>query len=111
MKDCIFCKISRQQIKTEFIFKDRDVVVLKDINPKAEIHLLIVPKRHIESINYLRSKDKELAGKMLLTAKKIARIAGASSGSKLIFNVGQGGGQIIDHLHLHLLSGKIRGEV
>jgi histidine triad (HIT) family protein len=80
------------------------IVFFKDINPKAPIHYLLIPKTHIESINSL--EDQDLAGQLLLTAKKIAaKLEIKDSGYKLIFNVGRGGGQEVDHLHLHILGG------
>ena len=106
-KDCIFCKICEQKIPTDFLYRDREVVVFRDISPKAPVHLLIVPCRHIQSVNELTEKDSDLIAKMFFVAQKMAkREKVAKSGYKLIFNVGRGGGQMIDHLHLHLLAGK-----
>ena len=104
--DCIFCKIIKGEVPAEVIYRDRDFIAFKDIKPKAPIHLLIVPKKHIVSINHLEDGDKELMGELFLTAKKIAKEVGLrEKGYKLVFNVGKGGGQVIDHLHLHLLGG------
>lgn len=106
MEDCIFCKIIKGETPSEIIYQDQNFVALKDINPKAPIHLLIIPKKHIISINHLEKEDKELMGELFLIAKKVAKIAGVKdSGYKLVFNVGKGGGQLIFHLHLHLLGG------
>ncbi len=92
---------------SEIIYENHRFICIKDIHPKADIHLLILPKKHIPSVNHLESKDKELIGEMFLVAKKVAKKQKiADKGYKLIFNVGRGGGQLIDHLHLHLLSGK-----
>ena len=101
MSDCIFCKIINKEIKTDIVYEDRDFIVFKDIKPKAEIHLLIVPKTHIESLNTL--EDINLAGRMLLLAKKIIK----NQNYRIQINTGKKAGQVIDHLHLHLLSGKI----
>jgi len=101
MSDCIFCKIINKEIKTDIVYEDRDFIVFKDIKPKAEIHLLIVPKTHIESLNTL--EDINLAGRMLLLAKKIIK----NQNHRIQINTGKKAGQVIDHLHLHLLSGKI----
>lgn len=91
-------------MSSEIIYEDEKFIVLKDIHPKAPLHLLIIPKKHIPSINHLAGGDKILAGEILLLAKEIAKKEGVDkTGYKLIFNVGRGGGQIIDHLHLHLL--------
>jgi histidine triad (HIT) family protein len=104
MSDCIFCKIAKKEQKASIIFENDNFVAFKDINPKAPIHYLLIPKTHIESINSL--EDQDLAGQLLLTAKKIAaKLEIKDSGYKLIFNVGRGGGQEVDHLHLHILGG------
>ena len=104
--DCLFCKIAQETVPASIIYKDDEFVVFKDINPKAPIHILIIPKKHIVSINHLEIEDESLIGKMFLAAKKIAKkLEIGEKGYKLVFNVGRGGGQIIDHLHLHLLAG------
>ncbi len=105
MPDCIFCKIAKKEEKTEIIYEDDETVAFKDIYPKAPFHLLIVPKRHIESVATLRDEDKETVSHLIFVAKKIAEEK-KISGYKLLFNVGKDGGQIVEHLHLHLLSGK-----
>ncbi len=106
MNDCIFCKIVKKEIPADIFYEDQNLVVFKDIKPKAPIHYLVVPKQHIESVNHLEEENKDLIGLMFLTAKKIADKLGLKDkGYKLIFNVGRGGGQIIDHLHLHILGG------
>jgi len=101
---CIFCKIIKHEIPTDFIYEDERVVAFPDIKPSAPIHYLIVPKEHIQSIMYLKNNHQEIISKMIFTAKMLAEKLGLS-GYKLIFNVGREGGQIIDHLHLHLLGG------
>lgn len=106
MSDCIFCKIINKEIKSEIVFEDEQVVVFKDINPRAPIHLLIVSKEHIGSINDLELKHQELIGHMVLTAKKVAQQENFDAkGYKLVFNVGRDGGQVVEHIHLHVLSG------
>ena len=102
--DCIFCKIIKKEAPAEIVFENDQVVAFKDINPKAPIHILIVPKKHIVSINHIEKEDKTLLGELFLAAKKIAKEKNLE-GYKLLINVGRKGGQIIDHLHLHLLSG------
>lgn len=105
-KDCLFCKISNNQIETKFLYENDNLVVFKDINPAAPVHLLIVPKRHLRSINNINPADAELIGEMMLVAKQMAAENGvAESGYKLLFNVEKGGGQVIFHLHLHLIGG------
>ncbi len=86
--------------------ENNQLIVFKDINPKAPIHLLIAPKKHIFSINQLTEQDRDLVSQMIFIAKQLAQEQGiAEKGYRLIFNVGREGGQLIDHLHLHLLGG------
>lgn len=103
--DCIFCKIANKKMPAEVVYEDEQIVAFKDIHPKAPIHLLIVPKKHIVSVDHLSSRDKNLIGELILTAKLVAEDQGVSGAYKLVFNVGRKGGQIIDHIHLHLLAG------
>ena len=108
--DCIFCKIINKEIPSDFVDEDEDLVVFKDIQPKAKFHFLIVPKKHIESVNELGDEDTALVGKMIHRAKIIAKEQGfADRGYKLIFNCGEDGGQVVLHLHLHLLGGEKLG--
>lgn len=105
--DCIFCKIIKKELPADFVYQDKNYIVFKDIHPKAPVHLLLVPIKHISSIKELREgrgEDKLLIGRLILLAKKIAQSQNLN-GYKLVFNVGREGGQIIDHLHLHLLGG------
>jgi len=102
--DCIFCKIVNHEVPTEFIYEDNFVCVFKDIKPSAPIHYLIVSKEHIQSIIHLQDNHKKIISKMIFAAKHAAEKLGLT-GYKLIFNVGRQGGQIIDHLHLHLMGG------
>lgn len=105
--DCLFCKIARGQTDTEFLYENDRVVVFRDINPHAPVHLLIVPRRHIRSINDLSESDRSILSEMIMVARDMAREEKVdSSGYKLLFNVEKGGGQMIFHLHLHLLGGR-----
>ena len=107
MEQDIFCKIISKAIPTDFIYENDEVVAFKDINPKAPVHILIVPKKHIESVADLKEEDAHLVLKLILTAKKLAEEQGiAEAGYRLQFNVRRGGGQLVDHIHLHLLGGK-----
>ena len=110
MEDCIFCKIAKGEIPSAKVFENDKLVAFNDINPKAKTHILIVPKKHIESVKHLEEADKELIGELFLVAKKIAEEKNLQ-GCKLVINVGREGGQIVDHLHLHLLSGDAMGAV
>lgn len=104
--DCIFCKIVRKEIPSEFLYEDELVAAFRDAKSIAPVHILIVPKAHIESIADLQDKDEVLAGRLIMTAKKIAEQSGiARSGYKLLFRVGEDGGQEVPHIHLHLLGG------
>jgi len=111
--DCIFCKIINKEVNSVVVYKDEKFVAFKDISPRAPVHILIIPRKHITSINHLKEEDKELIGGLILTARKIAEQVGIKEkGYKLAFNVGKGGGQIVDHLHLHILGGwKTKGEM
>jgi histidine triad (HIT) family protein len=103
---CIFCDIVNRKMETEFLFENETVAVFKDIHPHAPVHILIVPKRHIRSINDLTVDDGPLLSELIMTGKAMAdKIGVAKSGYKLLFNVEKGGGQMIFHLHLHLLGG------
>lgn len=105
MEDDVFCKIIKGELTADFIYQDDDLLVIRDIKPKTRIHLLIIPKKHLVSINEAMEEDKILLGKMILMAGQMAERQGVDkSGYKLQFNVGEGGGQIVPHLHLHLLA-------
>jgi len=107
---CIFCKIVKKELPAKIIYEDDEILAFNDIRPLAPIHVLVVPKRHIESIEKLDDSEFGLAGKMIIVAKKIA--AGSISpeiktneGYKLLFRVGMWGGQEVPHIHLHLIGG------
>jgi len=102
--DCIFCKIACGEIGSETVYEDSGVKVFKDLHPKAPVHLLVVPKEHIQSIAHLEANHNFVISKLIYTAKDVAKKSGLT-GYKLVFNVGREGGQVIDHLHLHLLGG------
>jgi histidine triad (HIT) family protein len=105
-RDCVFCQIIRGEKPADFLYQGENVVVFKDIHPHAPIHWLIVPRRHIRSINDLAENDMDIISKMIFRARKVAMDHSISeSGYKLLFNVERGGGQVIFHLHLHLLAG------
>src|SRR5437016_5818787 len=107
MEDCIFCKILAQTVNTEIIYEDDNIMVFPDMHPKANTHLLIVPKKHIKSLVELSSSDDELLVHMILQLPKLARQVGAK-GFRTIINTGKEGGQHVDHLHLHLLAGNLQ---
>lgn len=106
MENCIFCKIANKEIPAEIVAEDDKVIAFKDIHPLAPIHILIIPKRHIESITDVTEKNTELMGRLIILAKKIADDLGISeNGYKLLFRIGRHGGQEINHIHLHLIGG------
>lgn len=105
-KDCRFCQISSGKSSTEFLFENDTLVVFKDINPAAPVHLLIVPKKHIRSVNDLTEADRPILAEMIMVARDMAKKHDiAKSGYRLFYNVERGGGQVIFHLHLHLIAG------
>ena len=105
-KDCIFCQIIRGEKPAQFVYQGDSVVAFKDQNPHAPVHILLVPRRHIRSINDLAEPDRAEIAELFFRAKEIAKEMGiAQSGYKLIFNVERGGGQYVFHLHLHLIGG------
>jgi histidine triad (HIT) family protein len=105
-KDCLFCKIVQGKTDTRFLFENDTLVVFRDINPHAPVHLLIVPKKHVRSINDLTEGDRDIVAEAIMTARNMAKDQGIDqSGYKLLFNVEKGGGQVIFHLHLHLMGG------
>jgi histidine triad (HIT) family protein len=101
--DCIFCKILNKEIDTEFVYEGDICMAFNDINPKANTHVLIVPKKHVESVMTLADEDRDIVADMIFTAKKIGEDKGLE-GYQLRFHVGEKGGQEIPHIHLHLLA-------
>ena len=107
MKNCLFCKIAGKEIPADIIYEDNDTVAFKDINPKAPVHVLIIPKKHIEKIADMEAEDQQLIGKLIFTAKNLAEELGISKdGYRLVFNNGKNAGQEVYHIHLHLLGGR-----
>ncbi len=103
MFDCLFCKIINKKIPTETIYEDSLILAFKDINPQAKFHILVVPKKHIESINFIEKKDRKLISDLFFVIKKITKNNNIEH-YKLQINTGRKAGQIIDHLHIHILA-------
>lgn len=103
---CIFCKIIAGEIPSDKVYEDDEAIAIKDINPAAETHILVIPKVHKSSLNEYDEADKNSLGSLLLKVKKIAHDLGVGDGYKTIINTGEGGGQTVFHLHIHLLAGK-----
>ena len=107
MIDCLFCKILTGEIPASIVYEDEHVIAFKDINPQAPLHALIVPKRHIASLNDLSSGDDALVGEMVRRAAAIAKQQGyADRGFRTVFNTNAEAGQTVFHIHLHVLAGR-----
>lgn len=107
MSDCVFCRIIRGEIPSKRVREDDALIAIRDIQPAAPVHVLILPREHIGSVADLEDAHRDLAGRMLLAARDIAREEGiADAGYRLVINTGREGGQTVDHLHLHVLGGR-----
>lgn len=105
--NCLFCKIVQKEIPANLIFENDELMAFHDIRPQAPTHVLIIPKRHIATINDTSDKDQHLLGDMILCAKKLAKSLDlGDAGYRLVFNVNSGGGQEVYHIHLHILGGR-----
>lgn len=110
--DCIFCKIANGEIKASIVYQDETAVAFPDINPKAPVHLLIIPRKHIERISDLTGDEEKLIGHLITIASKLAQQQGISkSGYRLVINCGPHGGQVVPHVHIHLLGGRQMGKL
>ena len=106
MDESIFTKILKKEIPGEIVYEDNDCFAIKDINPQAPIHLLIIPKKHIAKVSDANDEDKELLGSLLLASKKIAKKFNLDDNYRLVINNGAKAGQTVFHIHIHLLGGK-----
>ena len=105
--DCIFCQIATGKINSEILYQDEEVVAFRDINPQAPTHLLVIPKKHIPSLAHLPEAESPLIGHMVNIANRLAKREGVfESGYRLVINCGKEGGQLVPHLHLHILGGR-----
>lgn len=109
MENCLFCKIAAGDLPSSIVYQDEHVVAFRDINPAAPQHILIVPKRHLSSMEDLTSEDAQLLGRIFMTAKQIAHESGLEEGYRFLTNVGPDAGQSVLHLHFHLLGGRRLG--
>jgi histidine triad (HIT) family protein len=108
--DCLFCKIAEGSIPAEKVYEDEHVLAFKDIQPQAPVHLLVIPKKHIASLDEAGPEDAELLGRVTLAARKVARDAGiAENGYRVINNCGKDSGQVVFHIHFHVLGGEPLG--
>lgn len=102
MEDCLFCKIINKKLPSEILYEDDICIAFKDINPKARVHVLLCPRKHIPTIADLEEGDEKITGHLIKTAKELAK-QNKCKGYQLLFNVGREAGQIIFHVHLHLM--------
>ena len=106
-EDCLFCKIANKAIPAKIVFEDTRIVAFEDVNPQAPVHILIIPREHIEKVSDLTENNAEAVGRLLLAAKKIANQKGVQeSGYRIVMNCNKDAGQAVFHLHLHLLGGR-----
>ena len=107
MDNCLFCKIINGDIAAKKVYENEHIIAFNDINPKAPVHILVIPKKHIRSINELNSSDINLAGEIILAAKKITKDQGIDSkGFRVVFNTNDDGGQTVYHIHMHIMGGR-----
>lgn len=108
MEDCIFCKIIKNQIPCEMLYEDDRVIGFKDISPQAPVHVIIIPREHTSDLNCLKEDGADIIGHIFIVAKKIAKSLGISeSGYRIVTNCGEQGGQSVQHIHFHLLGGRM----
>ncbi len=103
---CIFCRIARGDIPATVVHDEADLVAFEDLNPQAPHHTLLIPRRHIASVDDLDDGDRDLMGRLILAARDLARKKGLEGGYRVVTNVGPDGGQSVSHLHVHLLGGR-----
>ena len=109
--DCIFCQIAAGKIASDILYQDEEVIAFRDINPQAPVHLLIIPRRHIPSPAHITEAESPLVGHMVNIANQLAKKEVVfESGYRLIMNCGKGGGQMVPHLHMHLIGGRQMGD-
>ena len=107
MSQCLFCRIAAGEIPAKVLYSDADVIAFQDINPQAPLHALVIPRKHIATINDLQPEDAALVGKLFLAAKQVAKEAGyAEDGYRVVMNCGLDAGQTVFHIHLHILAGR-----
>jgi histidine triad (HIT) family protein len=104
--DCIFCKIVAGQIPSKKVMEDGEVFAFHDIDPRAPVHILLIPKKHVASMAHAEAGDEALLGRLLLAAADVARAQGLDKGYRVAISTGPEGGQTVDHLHVHLLGGR-----
>ena len=107
MDNCVFCGIAAGKIPSQKVFEDDTVIAFRDLSPKAPVHVLIVPKKHIQSVAQFQTDDKDIAAHIFVdVVPKLAKELGLDGGFRLVINTGDDGGQTVNHLHVHLLGGR-----
>ena len=110
MDNCIFCKIIKKEIPSTIVYEDDDILAFRDINPVAPVHILVIPKKHIESLVELKEDDERIVGKIYTVLNKIAKQENIDKkGFRVVANCGEDGGQEVKHLHFHIIGGKKLG--
>jgi histidine triad (HIT) family protein len=104
--DCLFCKIAAKELDADIVYETDDLVAFRDINPMAPTHILVIPRRHIDSASDLGASDGELLGEIFETIAKLASQSGIPGGHRIVTNVGPDAGQSVGHLHFHLIGGR-----
>ncbi|NLW41391.1 MAG: histidine triad nucleotide-binding protein [Tissierellia bacterium] len=107
MSDCIFCKIINRELPSEIVYEDDEILAFKDVNPQSPVHILVIPKEHIESLNHINSSHSNLIGNIFVTIRNIAEELGIDKeGYRVVNNCGENGGQTVSHIHFHILGGR-----
>lgn len=112
MQDCLFCKIAKKEIPVKIEYEDDDFLAFPDIEPRAKVHIILIPKKHFDSVAELSIQDTTIAGKIFLAANKVAATMNIDkTGYRLVTNIGKNAGQSVNHLHLHILGGEMLGQI
>jgi len=110
LEECIFCKIASKELPANVVYEDEEIIAFKDINPAAPVHILIIPKKHVEKLTDIKKEDEAIIGRIYTVINDIAKSQGIDErGFRVIVNCGEEGGQVVQHLHFHLLGGKHLG--
>ena len=104
--DCLFCKIVEGEIPSTKVYEDENVLAFKDINPNAKVHVLVIPKTHINSVDCVDANNIDVVSKVIAAIPTVAKECGLTNGYRVITNVGEDGGQSVKHLHFHILGGE-----
>ncbi len=104
--DCVFCKIASNEISSKKVYEDGQIVAFNDLDPQAPVHVLIIPKKHIQSADQISDNDTNIIGKIFMVASKIAKELRLENGYRIVNNCGEDGGQTVPHLHFHLMGGR-----